>query len=74
MVDVLAQLYDSETNGGVKEQLIFALGQSQQKAALRKLMQIAKGDASVEMRKKAIFWLGQSRDPEAMKFIEEILK
>jgi len=37
-------------------------------------MQIAKSDASVEMRKKAIFWLGQSRDPEAVKFIEEILK
>jgi HEAT repeat protein len=74
-VDVLAQLYDSEKNdGAVKEQLIFALGQSNQKAALRKLMQIAKGDASVEMRKKAIFWLGQSSDPEAAKFIEEILK
>lgn len=73
-VDLLAQLYDSENNGDVKEQLIFALGQSHQKAGLRKLMQIAKGDASVEMRKKAIFWLGQSHDPEAVKFIEEILK
>lgn len=74
VIETLAQMYDSEKNNEVKEQLIFAFKQSSQKTGLRKLMQIAKGDASVEMRKKAIFWLGQSRDPEAVKFIEEILK
>ena len=67
-------MYDAEKDSGVKDQLIFAISQSSQKAALRKLVQIAKSDASIEMRKKAIFWLGQSRDPEAVKFIEDILK
>jgi hypothetical protein len=45
-----------------------------QKSAVRKLIDIAKNDPSVEMKKKAIFWLGQSRDPEAMEFFKEILK
>jgi hypothetical protein len=73
-INELIQLYDAEREEQVKEQLIFALGQSRQKTALQKLMQIARDDPSVEMKKKAIFMLGQSKDPEAVKFIEAILK
>lgn len=73
-IETLIQLYDAEKEGKVKEQLLFVMGQSGQKSALQKLMQAARSDASVEMRKKAIFWLGQSRDPEAMKFLEDLLK
>jgi hypothetical protein len=50
------------------------MGQSNQKKCLRKLMQIAKSDSSVQARKDATFWLGQSNDPDALKFLEEILK
>ena len=49
-------------------------GQPWRKRALRKLMEIAKSDASVDVRRSAVHWLGQSKDPEALKFIEEILK
>jgi hypothetical protein len=39
-----------------------------------KLIDIAKRDSSTELRKQAIFWLGQSNDPDAIKFLEELLK
>lgn len=75
IVDFLGQLYDSEKTVEVKKKIIFALTQTKnQKAALRKLMAIGKSDPSPEARKEAIFWIGQSRDPEAIKFIEDLLK
>jgi hypothetical protein len=37
-------------------------------------MEIARSDSSTELRKQAIFWLGQSNDPDALKFLEELLK
>jgi HEAT repeat protein len=74
-VDFLIQLYDAEKSVQVKKKIIFALTQTKnKKAALRKLMAIGKSDPSPEARKEAIFWIGQSRDPEAIKFLEEILK
>jgi HEAT repeat protein len=37
-------------------------------------MIIARNDQSVELRKLAVRYLGQSKDPEAMKFLEDLLK
>ncbi len=73
-VETLIALYDAEKFAEVKDHLIFALAETNDKRALRKLIAIARGDASVELRKKAVFWLGQSHDPEAAKFLEDILK
>ncbi|HJQ25140.1 MAG TPA: HEAT repeat domain-containing protein [Blastocatellia bacterium] len=74
-VDFLGQLYDSEKTMEVKKKIIFSLTQAREKkAALHKLMAIARSDPSPELRKEAIFWIGQSRDPEAIKFLEDILK
>jgi len=42
--------------------------------AVRKLMTIARSDPSVEQRKLAVRFLGDSKDPEALKFLEELLK
>ena len=58
----------------MKKKIIFSLGQLNKKNCLRKLMEIAKSDPSVQVRKEAVFWLGQSNDPDAQKFLEEILK
>jgi len=44
------------------------------KRALRKLMEIIKSDAAVRLKKRAIEALGESDDPEAVKFLEELLK
>jgi HEAT repeat protein len=74
-VDFLSQLYDSEKTVEVKKKILFALTQAKdRKAALHKLMAIAKSDPSPEARKEAVFWIGQSNDPEAVKFLEDILK
>ena len=54
--------------------MLQVLGESKQKAALRKLMEVARADASVEMRKQAVRLLGESKDPEALKFVEDLLK
>ncbi|HEX8163128.1 MAG TPA: HEAT repeat domain-containing protein [Pyrinomonadaceae bacterium] len=73
-VDLLVGLYDSEKDNQVRSSILHALSESKQKGALRKLMEVARRDPSIEMRKMAIHWIGESRDPEALRFLEEILK
>jgi HEAT repeat protein len=77
-VQVLGDAYASEKNETIKEGIIDGLGQSLEessdKAALHKLMDIAKNDPSIRLRKKAIFWIGQSKDPEATQFLVDLLK
>jgi HEAT repeat protein len=73
-VTQLVTMYDSEQNQQVKMALMRGFGDSKHKVAVRKLMTIAKSDQSVEMRKVAVRFLGESKDPEALKFLEELLK
>ncbi len=67
-------MYDGETNVQVRGALLRAFGNSHQKSAIRKLMAIARNDQSVDLRKLAVALLGQSKDPEALKFLEDLLK
>ena len=73
-VDQLVAMYDSEQNAQLKVMLLRGFGESPHKSAVRKLMAVARSDQSVEMRKLAVRYLGQSKDPEAMKFLEDLLK
>ena len=73
-VTQLVSLYDSEQNVQLKTYLLRAFGDSKQKVAVRKLMTIARNDQSVELRKAAVRYLGESKDPEALKFLEDLLK
>jgi HEAT repeat protein len=73
-VTQLVSMYDTEQNQQVKMALMRGFGDSKHKVAVRKLMAIAKSDASVEMRKVAVRFLGDSKDPEALKFLEDLLK
>ena len=73
-VGQLVAMYDAEQNQQVKMALIRAFGDSKQKVAVRKLMTIARNDQSVELRKVAVRYLGESKDPEALKFLEDLLK
>ena len=70
----LVSMYDSEQNQQVKTMLLRGFGDSKHKVAVRKLMTIAKNDPSVELRKLAVRYLGESKDPEALKFLEDLLK
>ena len=72
---VLVQMYDSAKDEATKESIIVGLGQMvERKAALMKLMQIAKTDPSPTLRKRAIIFIGQSDDPEATQFLVDLLK
>jgi HEAT repeat protein len=70
----LIGMYDAEQNVQVRGALIRAFGDSKEKAAVTKLIAIARGDSSVDLRKLAIRFLGESKDPDALKFLEELLK
>jgi len=73
-VNQLIAMYDAEQNADVRTALLRAFGDSKQKSAVHKLMTIAKSDPSVEQRKRAVAYLGNSKDPDALKFLEELLK
>ncbi|HSK64538.1 MAG TPA: HEAT repeat domain-containing protein [Pyrinomonadaceae bacterium] len=73
-VSQLVGMYDSEQNQQVKMALMRGFGDSKHKVAIHKLMAIARNDQSVEMRKVAVRYLGNSKDPEALKFLEDLLK
>ena len=57
----------------MKEQLIFVLHDRKEQVAVDKLIDIAKNEKDVELRKKAIFWLGQSRDPRVQQLLVDII-
>ena len=69
----LLSLYDQTSDDPIREQVIFALSQRDERAATDALMRIAKSDKSPDMRKKAIFWLGQSSDPRVAPFLQELI-
>jgi HEAT repeat protein len=74
VVPQLISLYDAETNLDLKASLIRTLGESGDVTAIRKLISIARSDQSVDLRKLAVRVLGESRNPEALKFLEDLLK
>ena len=73
-IENLIQLYDAEKDLKIKERIVETLGDSEEKAALRKLMDIARRESSIQLRKRALSAIGRSEDPEASKFLEELLK
>lgn len=73
-IDQLIGLYDAEQSVEVKAMLIRTFGESPQKNAIHKLISIARESQSVDLRKLAVRMLGQSKDPEALRFLEELVK
>jgi HEAT repeat protein len=69
----LVSLYSRIQSSEMKEQLIFVYSQRREKAAVDKLLDIARNDGDREMRKKALFWLSQSNDPRVADLLQEII-
>jgi HEAT repeat protein len=69
----LIGLYSRIQNREMKEQLIFVYSQRRERAAVDKLLDIARTDSDREMRKKALFWLSQSNDPRVADLLQEII-
>ena len=70
----IATLYGTFSDREIKEQLIFVLSQKDDKAAVDKLIDIAKREPDRELRKKAIFWLSQSDDPRVAEVLASLLE
>ena len=70
----MAELYDRMPDREMKEQIIFALSQQGDRAAVDKLMEIARDEQDTDLRKKAIFWLSQSNDPRVAEFLLTIIE
>ncbi len=68
-----ARLYDRSQPFALREQWTFVLSQRHEDPALDKLIEIARGDPDVEIRKRAMFWLGQSRDAKAIQFLHDLI-
>jgi HEAT repeat protein len=69
----LGALGSQLTEPELREQWVFALAQSDEPAALDRLIEVARSDKDREMRKKAVFWIGQSDDPRAADVLAKIL-
>lgn len=69
--DGLAGLYASETDKNVKEQIIRSLGSQ---GAGKQLVEIARNEKDIELKKQAITWLGRMRNSkEATDYLAELL-
>lgn len=70
----LTALYATLDNTDLKNQVLFSISQSSDRAALDMLIEVARSDKDKSSKEQAIFWIGQSRDPRAIKFLEELIK
>lgn len=74
ILDILIKIYDEESNDNFKSSIISSLGRLKQKQAVDKLFNIAKNDNSNTLRLQAIYALRNNQSPEAIKFLEELIK
>ena len=65
----LVQLYDETTDAQLKEGLMSVFVESGEKAATDKLMQIARQDASTQLRRRALSHLSRSNDARVKEFL-----
>ena len=68
------QLYRDADSRDEKEQLMFALTQSEDPEAFDMLLEIARTETDPELKQNAVFWIGQSDDPRAKALLLEILE
>jgi HEAT repeat protein len=70
----VAQLYDRVDDPQMKEAIISSLATSGTKAAMDKLLAIAKNDQNYQMRRRAVSALGRSEDPRVKEALKEIVE
>jgi HEAT repeat protein len=70
----IAQLYDRVEDPPMKESIISALRQNGTKAAMDKLLAIAKNDQNYSMRRRAVSALANSEDPRVKEALKEIVE
>lgn len=73
-IEEMGDLYSRMPERELKEQIIFGLAQRHEDAAVDLLLEIARNEEDVELRKKAIFWLGQVDDPRIDELILQLIE
>lgn len=74
VLDMIVRLYDEEIDEEFKISIIRAFAAAKQNQASKKLLDIAKNDKSDKLKLEAIYALRTSSDPEALKFLEDLIK
>ncbi len=63
----------ADENDDIKDSAVFAISQLPKEKSVPLLVNMARSNKSLSVRKKAMFWLGQTDSDEALKLFEEIL-
>ena len=69
----LVNLYDGLAPFSLREHYVFVISQRRDDAAVDKLIDVARHDADLEIRKRAMYWLGQTQAPKAVKFLRDLV-
>lgn len=69
----LSHAIDNDPETEVKKKAVFGLTQIPENEGIPMLIQVARSNKNVAVRKQAMFWLGQSKEPRAVSFFEEVL-
>ena len=69
----LAQIYDRGGDVEVRKQVIGVLGGLRDNAGVDKLLDIARNEKNVDLRKQALTYLSRSKDPRALQLFQEII-
>jgi hypothetical protein len=69
----LVALYDGLGPFSLREHFVFVISQRRDDAAVDKLIDVARRDGDLEIRKRAMYWLGQTQDPRAVKFLRDLV-
>lgn len=69
----LVRMYDTVSDGALKESLVSVYGRSGERAAVDKLIAIVGAETNVNVRRRAISALSNSDDPRAKKALQDIV-
>jgi hypothetical protein len=65
---------DDQERDDVKVEAVFALSQLPNREGIAPLLNVARSNAALPVRRSALFWLGQSGDPRALELFESLLR
>jgi len=69
----LIKLYDTTTDPSMKQSLIGIYMRNGERAAVDKLLSIAKGEENISVRRSAINQLARSEDPRVKQFLQDLV-
>ncbi|MBL0169627.1 MAG: HEAT repeat domain-containing protein [Gemmatimonadaceae bacterium] len=69
----LARIYDSGTDVDVRKQVIGVLAGLKENGGVDKLLDIARTEKNLELRKQAVTYLSRTKDPRALALLQEII-